>query len=217
MAAQLAEAKEQGASGLKVFKNLGLEYRNPDGSLMRVDDPRWDPIWEACGNAGAAGVDSHGRSAGVLSADRRDQRTLGRAEAASRVELSRSRVSRLRRADRAVAERRRAPPATTFIGAHVASSAEDLASVGQWLDTYPNLNVDIAARIAELGRQPYTARRFFLKYADRILFGTDGPRVVERLAYHWRFLETDDEYFRYAENAVSAAGILEHLRRGFAG
>ena len=58
----------------------------------------------------------------------------------------------------------------------------------------------MAARIAELGRQPYTARRFFLKYAERILFGTDGPRVAERLHYHWRFLETFDEYFPYAEN-----------------
>ncbi len=52
MALALAEAKQNGASGLKVFKNLGLEYRNPDGSLVRVDDPRWDPIWEACGKLG---------------------------------------------------------------------------------------------------------------------------------------------------------------------
>ena len=98
-------------------------------------------------------------------------------------------------------------PRTTFIGAHVASSAEDLTSVGRWLDAYPNLYVDIAARIAELGRQPYTARRFFLKYADRVLFGTDGPRVVERLGYHWRFLETGDEYFRYAETPFPPQGF----------
>ena len=49
MSIQLAELKTQGASGLKVFKDFGLTYRNPDGSLIKVDDPRWDPIWKACG------------------------------------------------------------------------------------------------------------------------------------------------------------------------
>ena len=79
--------------------------------------------------------------------------------------------------------------------------------------SYPNLYVEIASRIAELGRQPFTARRFFLKYQDRILFGTDGPWPEERVRLYWRFLETDDEYFPYSETAVSAAGLLEHLRR----
>jgi hypothetical protein len=67
--------------------------------------------------------------------------------------------------------------------------------------------VELAARIAELGRQPYTAREFFIKYADRILFGTDGPRVHERILLHWRMLETRDEYFPYAENAFPPQGF----------
>src|SRR6202007_1934731 len=69
------------------------------------------------------------------------------------------------------------------------------ASVGKSLDLYPNMFIDIDARISELGRQPYSARRFFLKYQDRIMFGTDTP--PQRKAYHtyYRFLETDDEYF----------------------
>src|SRR5262249_28753712 len=66
-------------------------------------------------------------------------------------------------------------PTTTFIGAHVGCYAENLAYVGSMLDRFPNYYVDIAARIAELGRQPNTARRFILRYADRILFGTDAP------------------------------------------
>jgi predicted TIM-barrel fold metal-dependent hydrolase len=89
----------------------------------------------------------------------------------------------------------------------VASNAEDLALVGRWLDEHPNLYVDIAARIAELGRQPYTARKFLLKYSNRVMFGTDGPRVPERLLYHWRFMETLDEYFPYAENAFPPQGF----------
>jgi predicted TIM-barrel fold metal-dependent hydrolase len=207
MAASLAELKGQGASGLKVFKNLGLEYRNPDGSLIKVDDPRWDAIWQACGELGLPVlIHTADPKAFFLPIDKTNERweelkrhpewSFHGAGFPSYDEL----VAQFLR----VVERH---PNTKFIGAHVASSAEDLASVGRWLDKYPNLYVDIAARIAELGRQPYTAREFFIKYADRILFATDGPRVAERLNYHWRFLETRDEYFPYAENAFPPQGF----------
>ena len=86
-------------------------------------------------------------------------------------------------------------PNTTFICAHMANDGEDLAEVGRWLDAYPNMYVDIDARISELGRQPYSARRFFLKYQDRIMFGTDTAPNREAYRIYYRFLETDDEYF----------------------
>jgi predicted TIM-barrel fold metal-dependent hydrolase len=86
-------------------------------------------------------------------------------------------------------------PRTKFIGAHMGNNAEDLSAVGEWLDRYPNFHVDFDARISELGRQPYTARRFFLKYQDRILFGTDTFPSVEAYRAYYRFLETDDEYW----------------------
>jgi predicted TIM-barrel fold metal-dependent hydrolase len=98
-------------------------------------------------------------------------------------------------------------PNTTFIGAHFANNSEDLAVVGQWLDQYPNLVVEFASRINELGRQPYTARKFFIKYQDRILFGTDGPWPELRLSYYWRFLETYDEYFQYSEKSPQPQGL----------
>src|SRR5207244_5452670 len=85
-------------------------------------------------------------------------------------------------------------PRTTFIAAHFANDAEDLAAVGAWLDAYPNLYVDIDARISELGRQPYSARRFFLKYQDRILFGTDTAPNRAGYRMYYRFLATDAEY-----------------------
>ena len=90
MARQLAETKAAGACGLKVFKDFGLVYRNPDGSRIRIDDPRWDPIWAACGELGMPVLDSRGRSGRFLPADRRDQRTLGRAAPASRLEFCRA-------------------------------------------------------------------------------------------------------------------------------
>jgi predicted TIM-barrel fold metal-dependent hydrolase len=98
-------------------------------------------------------------------------------------------------------------PKTIFIGAHVASLAEDLATVGDWLEKYPNLNVEIASRIGELGRQPFTARKFFINYQDRVLFGTDGPWPEERIALYWRFLETEDEYFPYSEKDFPPQGF----------
>ena len=98
-------------------------------------------------------------------------------------------------------------PGTIFIGAHMANSPEDLATVAQWLDRYPNLYVEPASRIGELGRQPYTARKFCIKYADRILFGTDGPWPEKRLTYYWRFLETLDEYFPYSEKPFPPQGF----------
>jgi predicted TIM-barrel fold metal-dependent hydrolase len=207
MAERLAESKEQGASGLKVFKNLGLEYKNPDGSLIRVDDPRWDAIWEACGKLGLPVlIHTADPKAFFLPTDATNERweelkrhpewSFHRPGLPSYEELIQQFIN--------IVERH---PNTRFIGAHVASSAEDLGRVGGWLDKYPNLYIDIAARIAELGRQPYTARAFFIKYQDRILFATDGPRVAERLGYHWRFLETMDEYFPYAENAFPPQGF----------
>jgi predicted TIM-barrel fold metal-dependent hydrolase len=66
--------------------------------------------------------------------------------------------------------------------------------------THLNLVVDMSARTAELGRCP-TARQFLLKYADRILFGTDLLPDVEMYRLHYRFLETADEYFEYPSHA----------------
>ena len=71
---------------------------------------------------------------------------------------------------------------------------------------YPNMFIDIDARISELGRQPYTTRKFFLKYPDRVMFGTDTTPRAEAYRVYYRFLETDDEYFDCAAS---------HHRQGF--
>ena len=95
---------------------------------------------------------------------------------------------------------------TTFIGAHVGCYAENLGWVAKLLDECPNFYVDISARLGELGRQPYTARKFFIKYADRILFGTDADAELETYQLYARFLETDDEYFNYNTSLVPGQG-----------
>jgi predicted TIM-barrel fold metal-dependent hydrolase len=98
-------------------------------------------------------------------------------------------------------------PKTQFIAAHLGNDGEDLAQTSEWLEKLPNLHVEIASRISELGRQPYSAREFFLKHADRTLFGTDGPWPRERLFCYWRFLETFDEYFPYSEKSFPPQGF----------
>ena len=103
-------------------------------------------------------------------------------------------------------------PRTTFIGAHVGCYPENLGWVSRMMETYPNFNVDIAARLAELGRQPYSARRLFERHADRIVFGLDSfPPTAAAYAPYFRFLETADEYFPYTRRRRRRPGPLEHL------
>jgi predicted TIM-barrel fold metal-dependent hydrolase len=207
MAAELATVKQRGANGLKIFKQFGLEYKNADGSLIRIDDARWNPIWQACGET-ALPVLIHvaDPAAFFLPIDQTNERweELHRHPDWSffgpRFPAHEELLAALLRVVKA-------HPETTFISAHMASNAEDLATVGQWLDEYPNLYIEIASRIAELGRQPVTARRFLLKYQDRVLFGTDGPWPEERVRLYWRFLETEDENFPYSERPFPPQGL----------
>lgn len=204
---QLQQAKAGGASGLKVFKQLGLGYRNPDGSLIRVDDSRWDPIWRTCGELGMPVImHTADPSAFFLPIDATNERWE---------ELSRhpdwsfhgpgfpSREELLAARNRVVRRHR----GTTFIAAHLANDGEDLAEVARWLKEFPNLYVELASRIAELGRQPYTARRFLIEHADRVMFGTDGPWPEDRVRLYWRFLETFDENFPYSEKPFPPQGF----------
>lgn len=205
----LKEAKVQGASGLKIFKQFGLFYKNADGSLIKIDDPRWDPIWKTCGELGfPIIIHTADPAAFFLPIDKTNERWE---------ELSRhpdwsfygdefpSREALLKARNRVIGRH----PETTFIGAHVANNPEDLATVGKWLDKYPNLVVEFASRIGELGRQPFTARRFLIKYSDRVMFGTDGPWPEKRLTQYWRFLETHDEYFPYSEKDFPPQGFWQ--------
>jgi predicted TIM-barrel fold metal-dependent hydrolase len=206
---QLAEAKQRGASGLKVFKGLGLEYRNPDGSLIKIDDPRWDAIWQACGELGLPVLIHTADPAAFFrpidATNERWEELHRRPEWSFHGDGMPSRESLLVARNNVIARH----PQTTFIGAHVANNAEDLAEVGRWLAAYPNLYVEFASRIAELGRQPYTARRFLIEHADRVLFGTDGPQPELRLQRYFQFLETFDESFPYSEKPFPPQGFWQ--------
>lgn len=204
---QLTAAKKKGALGVKLFKTFGLTVRNRQGELIKIDDPVFDPIWKRCGELGLPVIMHVADPVAFFQPiDEKNERWE---------ELSRhpnwsfygdqfpTRESLIDARNRII-ERH---PKTTFIGAHVANNSEELAVVAKWLDRYPNLVVEFASRINELGRQPYTSRKFMIKYQDRILFGTDGPWPDLRLTYYWRFLETFDEYFQYSEKSPQPQGL----------
>ncbi len=188
----------RGAEGLKVWKPFGLKVRDQNGKLVSVDDTRLDPLWQTAGELGLPVVIHVADPVAFF--DPVDE-TNERWEELTLVPDWQFQsppfpafISILEGLARLV-ERH---PGTTFIGAHVGCYAENLGWVGELLDRCPNFYIDISGRIGELGRQPYTARRFFIEYSDRILFGSDfGPDPDSyRIAY--RFLETQDEYFNYS-------------------
>jgi len=194
-AGELEGAVELGVRGLKIGKDLGLGVRDHAGRLIGVDDPRLDPIWAKCGELGIPVLihvsDPKAFFEPFDENNERYEELAGRpdwlfhgSEYPAKKEIldQRNRVFRRH-------------PETVFIGAHVATMPEELHTVGIWLDRYPNLYVDISARISELGRQPYTARRFLIEYQDRVMFGTDTPCDADAYRVYYRFLETDDEYF----------------------
>ena len=207
MAASLADAKKRGASGLKIFKQFGLTYKNPDGSLLKIDDERWDPIWKACGELKLPVlIHVADPAAFFLPIDATNERweELHRHPDWSFYGPQFPKREELLAAFERVVKRH---PHTTFISAHVGNNAEDLAQVAKALDEHPNLYVEIASRISELGRQPYSARKFLIKYSDRVLFGTDGPWPETRLRLYWRFMETFDENFPYSEKTPPPQGL----------
>ncbi len=204
---ELQAAKAKGISGVKIFKRFGLHYRNADGTLIAIDDPRFDSIWDKCGELGLP-ILIH--TADPSAFFRPITPENERYEELSRHPEWHFPPDRFPARDTLLAARERLfarHPKTTFIAAHFGNDGEDLIDAARLLDSHPNIVLDIASRMNELGRQPYSAHDFFIRYQDRILFGTDGPWPEERYRYYWRFLETRDEYFPYSEKPVPPQGL----------
>jgi len=193
---QLETALALGADGIKISKSLGLDIRDETGRLIPVDDPRLDALWETAARAGAPVLMHVADPVAFFSpVDHTNERWD---ELCSRPDWSwygpsypsfRELIDQLLN----LLDRHRN---TTFQLAHVGCYAENLAFVAKHiLDPHPNVYTDISERIAELGRQPYTARKFMIEYQDRLLFGTDRPPLGPWYPYYFRFLETCDEYF----------------------
>jgi len=215
---EIVRAQQAGAHGLKILKTLGLYLREDisKGPLVRIDDPRFDAMWETCGSLGMpVAIHVSDPEAFFLPIDRFNERfeelnnhpdwSFHGGDFPSNAELLEARNRVLAR-----------HPKTQFIVLHVGNDAENLPYVGECLDRFPNMHVELGARIGELGRQPRMAKKLFEKYQDRILFGTDavphGTATPQQICndqlyeIYYRFLETEDEYFDYAPAAVPPQG-----------
>lgn len=195
-AAELEQAVSDGARGLKIHKVLGLTVRDRSSRIVPVDDSRFDPVFEKAAELDVPillhvsdpasfflPVDRHNPSYVILRYWYPEWSFYG-PEYPDKMEILKQRDNVLER-----------HPETIFIGAHHGNYPENLGYVASLLDRYDNFYVEFSARYKTLGLQPYTTRRHFIKYQDRILFGTDGcPNIPQYRAY-FRFLETEDEYF----------------------
>ncbi|MDF2686592.1 MAG: amidohydrolase [Clostridia bacterium] len=195
----LQKSKANGIKGIKCWKSFGLVHKDKNGKYLRPDDPRYNVLWET-----AAELDLPilihiaDPIAFFKPADRFNERIeeLTQYPDWAFTEPDMYKFEELLLMQERIIERN---PKTTFIIAHFGSYSENLAYVAESLDRFPNMYVDTAARISELGRQPYTSRKFFLKYQDRILFGTDAGPMWAIYPSYYRFLETWDEYFDYSD------------------
>lgn len=245
LVAQTEEAKRLGAKGLKFFKSLGLGARGPAGALLAVDDPRLDPLFEKAGELGLPIAIHVGDPKAFWQPVTDDNERIDELRVHPGWSYAGADVPSWEALFAAYGRRVARHPRTTFIGVHFGNDPEDPQAVAAMLDALPNLSVDTAARVPELGRQPPEAlRALFIKYQDRILFGTDlgvndtdaqlmlgstgahppTPADVARFfTATWRFFETRDVDFPHPTPiqgrwTISGLGLPpEVLRKLYAG
>jgi predicted TIM-barrel fold metal-dependent hydrolase len=197
MVKRIDDAVARGARGLKITKEFGLQVRFKNGKLLSVDDPKLDPVWEECGRLGIPVAihvtDPEAFFHPLDAANERYEELIDNPDWLFCGPQFPSKESILDARNRMFAKH----PNTTFISLHLGNWPEDLDYVSDVLNRHPNVAVEFGAREAELGRQPRRARRFFLEYQDRILFGTDATPSEDMYRNYFRWLETADEYFDY--------------------
>jgi predicted TIM-barrel fold metal-dependent hydrolase len=199
-AAQLErDVKVGGASGLKVFKELGMDTRDANGNRIPLDDPRFDPVWAKAGELGIPVLIHTAEPAEFFKPlDKYNERWL---ELVLNPRRARP-PDRYPPFDSLMAEQHRVfrkHSKTTFINAHLGWYGADLAHLGALMDSLPNMMTELGAVIYEIGRQPRAGRAFFIKYQDRIMMGKDSYEQNEYHTY-FRIFETADEYFPYYRN-----------------
>ena len=200
-ARELQQAVEQGARGLKAHKTIGMTARDSKGRIVPIDDERFDPIWDKAGELGVPflmhvsdpetffmPVDGHNIAYRKLC--NRPSRWYHPPDYPRKQVILDGR-------NRMIARH----PKTKFIGPHHGNQGENLGAVGDLFDRYPNFYVDMSYALIPLGLQPHTCRKHFIKYQDRIMFGTDGLPGPDRYFMHYRWLETDDDYFECGTGA----------------
>ena len=192
----LEEDVKAGACGLKIYKDLGLYFKDENNNYIRVDDERLDAVWEKCGELHIPVIIHTADPKSFWNpVDEHNERWLEVTTHPDRSYYNKNKPSW----DTLITEQHRMfakHPNTIFIAAHFGWLPNNLPTLDSLLTALPNVYVEFGAVIAEIGRQPVTAKAFFEKYQDRILFGKDSW-VPSEYATYFRVLETNDEYFPY--------------------
>jgi predicted TIM-barrel fold metal-dependent hydrolase len=197
---------ERGAEGIKIWKAFGLNVRDHRDRLVQVDDERLTPLWETAAELKVPVMIHVADPVAFFDPLDRNNERWEELHAHPDWHFPSPPYPAFMTIMDQLANLVKRQADTTFIGAHVGCYSENLAWVSELLDQTQNFYVDISARISELGRQPYSARKFFIQYADRILFGTDLAPDPEIYRLYYRFLETSDEYFDYSVEEIPPQG-----------
>jgi uncharacterized protein len=201
----LQKSIAMGAQGIKVWKDLGLTIRDKSGKLVAIDDERFDPIWAKAGELGIP-VLMHSADPSAFFTEtnqfneRFEELSMFPDWSAYGPGFPQKETLMIQRENMI-----KKHPKTIFVLAHVGCSPENLDYAGYLLNKYLNIYYDFGAMLSDLGRQPFTARKFFIDYQDRVVFGTDGGYALGTKEWpadkfysnYFEFLETNNEYFDY--------------------
>lgn len=214
---ELERCFRAGAHGLKIAKELGLTFKNTGGSYIQADDKRFDSIWELCARYNKPVMihlsDSYGRFLPIGPENERYEAGLWRGNTDGNYYMTGHPAMDV--IEKARENMHVKHPQTRFVNAHFAMLYYDMDKVAALLDRFPNADIELSATVQDLGRAPRMIREFFLKYQDRILFGSDGNPgrgIDEFWVPHWRFLETFDEHFDHPAQLRSPTGAPLHGR-----
>ena len=211
MVRQIDDSVARGARGLKVLKELGLGVRDSTGKLITIDDPRLDPAWEECGRLGIPVfihvADPEAFFHPIDARNERYEELIEHPDWSFYGPQFPSLPELMAQRDRMFAKH----PHTTFVALHFGSWPENLDFVEQTLQKFPNVMIETGAREGELGRQPRRTREIFVKYSDRIMFGTDEGAGEAMYQNYFRWFETEDEYFPYAQYPLQGRWMIYGL------
>ena len=207
-----AEVKA-GAVGIKVWKNIGMSLRDSKGRLVMIDDPRFRPVFD---HLVATGVPLLGHQAEpyncwlpldqmTVNNDREYFKEHPQYHMALHPEMPRW-EDQIAARDRMLDQH----PALRFVGMHMASLERNVDELAAFLDRYPTAVVDVAARIGQIEvqsqRDREKVRRFFVRYQDRLLYGSDisqeptqpgaemAAEAEKAWREQWRYFVTDDTF-----------------------
>jgi predicted TIM-barrel fold metal-dependent hydrolase len=209
--AGLARDVAKGALAVKIWKNVGMAEKNADGKLIMLDDPGLAPVAERIRALGVALIDHQGEPKNCwlpldqMTTDNDREYFSRHPEYYMYLHPDQPGYEDLMAArDRFVA----AHPRLRFVGAHMASLEYDVDRIAAFLDRFPNATIDMAARMSQVQYQSVRdrekVRNFFIRYQDRVLYGTDltfgpdaEPARFRREAHtvwssDWRYLATGE-------------------------